>query len=246
MISEFPLRNRVKELRERIGLRQADLADAVGITRQTIIAIEKGRLNPSILISLKVSRMLREPVDYVFYLAPGIEALSVSEEQFEETNAAPRKGKKGRPKGSRKTKVVERIEDPEADAVEVSEEPEELADVTQIESLEVLPDVEILSPEVTAPVADEAPVMYEEEESSAYEAAQVAVAEVDDIRYELDRDSDASIEESQEEVEPDSSEVVEEPSAEVAFGAPAPEPEEQDRQSEVRETKSGQAIWDFF
>jgi len=54
-----------------LGIRQADLAREVGITRQTIIAIEKGRLNPSILICLKVARLLREPVDYVFYLAPG-------------------------------------------------------------------------------------------------------------------------------------------------------------------------------
>ena len=71
MKKESPLRNRVKELRARLGIRQADLARDVGITRQTIIAIEKGRLNPSIVICLKVARLLREPVDYVFYLAPG-------------------------------------------------------------------------------------------------------------------------------------------------------------------------------
>lgn len=71
MKKQSPLRNRVKELRARLGIRQADLAREVGITRQTIIAIEKGRLNPSILICLKISRLLREPVDYVFYLAPG-------------------------------------------------------------------------------------------------------------------------------------------------------------------------------
>ena len=70
MKNQSPLRNRVKELRARLGVRQADLARDVGITRQTIIAIEKGRLNPSILICLKVARLLREPVDYIFYLAP--------------------------------------------------------------------------------------------------------------------------------------------------------------------------------
>jgi putative transcriptional regulator len=68
MSSESPLRNRVKELRSRLGLRQTDLADEIGVTRQTIIAIEKGRLNPSIVVSLKVARVLREPVDYVFFL----------------------------------------------------------------------------------------------------------------------------------------------------------------------------------
>jgi putative transcriptional regulator len=47
MSTDSPLRNRVKELRSRLGLRQTDLADEIGVTRQTIIAIEKGRLNPS-------------------------------------------------------------------------------------------------------------------------------------------------------------------------------------------------------
>ena len=37
-------------------------------TRQTILAIEKGRLNPSVLLSLKIARVLREPAGYVFYL----------------------------------------------------------------------------------------------------------------------------------------------------------------------------------
>lgn len=68
MSGDSPLRNRVKELRSRLGLRQTDLADEIGVTRQTIIAIEKGRLNPSIVVSLKVARVLREPVDYVFFL----------------------------------------------------------------------------------------------------------------------------------------------------------------------------------
>jgi putative transcriptional regulator len=64
------LKNRVRELRQRLGLRQADLAGQIGVTRQTILAIEKGRLNPSVFISLKLARILREPVDYLFYLAP--------------------------------------------------------------------------------------------------------------------------------------------------------------------------------
>ena len=47
----------------------SDLAGEVEVTRQTILSIEKGRLNPSILICLKIARVLREPIDYVFYLA---------------------------------------------------------------------------------------------------------------------------------------------------------------------------------
>jgi putative transcriptional regulator len=62
------LRNRVRELRSRLNLRQADLAREVNVTRQTILAIEKERLNPSVVVSLKIARILREPVGYVFYL----------------------------------------------------------------------------------------------------------------------------------------------------------------------------------
>ena len=68
MNDDFALRNRVKEIRERLGIRQADLAADAGVTRQTVIAIEKGRLTPSVLIGLRIARVLREPVDYVFYL----------------------------------------------------------------------------------------------------------------------------------------------------------------------------------
>lgn len=62
------LKNRVRELRTALNLRQADLAVQVDVTRQTILAIEKNRLNPSIRLSLKIARVLGESVDQVFYL----------------------------------------------------------------------------------------------------------------------------------------------------------------------------------
>ena len=63
--------NRIREARRRLGLRQQDVADKVGVTRQTIIALEKGRLtNPSIQTCLLLGRLLGEPVDYLFYLVP--------------------------------------------------------------------------------------------------------------------------------------------------------------------------------
>ena len=68
MKTESDLKNRVRELRVRLDMRQSDLAREIGVTRQTILAIEKGRLNPSINIALRAARVLREPVDYVFYL----------------------------------------------------------------------------------------------------------------------------------------------------------------------------------
>lgn len=62
------LKNRVRELRTARNLRQADLARQVHVTRQTILAIEKDRLNPSVRLSLKIARVLGESVDRVFYL----------------------------------------------------------------------------------------------------------------------------------------------------------------------------------
>jgi putative transcriptional regulator len=87
-----PLRNRVKELRERLDVRQSELAREAGVTRQTVIAIEKGRLNPSILISLKIAKMLREPVDYIFYLQPGFDY----EQEARENAGRPKRGRKKR------------------------------------------------------------------------------------------------------------------------------------------------------
>jgi len=65
--------NCVRALRVRRGLRQSDLAGAVGVTRQTILAIEKGRLNPSILICLRIAATLEVPVDALFTLQRGHE-----------------------------------------------------------------------------------------------------------------------------------------------------------------------------
>ncbi len=70
MISNTVAKNRIRELRARLGLRQVDLAREIGVSRQSIIAIERCRLHPSVLLALRIARVLREPVDYVFYLVP--------------------------------------------------------------------------------------------------------------------------------------------------------------------------------
>ena len=253
MISEYPLRNRVKELRERVGLRQADLADAVGITRQTIIAIEKGRLNPSIVISLKVARMLREPVDYVFYLAAGTEAstLAVVNADGKTDGLGPRKGKKGRPKGSGKAKAagipVEEAAVEVAESAETSEADEIVEVVDADEIGDAYDDAEGSAP-AASEVAAEEPIEVaapgEEPPSPAYEAVEEVAAEMDDIRYELDRDAEAVVEEPQ--VELDVPEEIDEPASEPSFSTPTSDLEDQDSQSQIREGKSGQAIWDFF
>tara|TARA_R110001592_G_scaffold172042_2_gene410534 strand:- start:329 stop:589 length:261 start_codon:yes stop_codon:yes gene_type:complete len=62
--------NRVKAQRTRKGMRQSDLAQAVGVTRQTILAIEKGRLNPSILVCLRIAAALEQSINELFFLEP--------------------------------------------------------------------------------------------------------------------------------------------------------------------------------
>lgn len=60
--------NRLRELRARHGLTQAALAEAIGVSRQTIIAMEKGRYNPSVQIALLAAQVLDEPVESIFWL----------------------------------------------------------------------------------------------------------------------------------------------------------------------------------
>jgi len=61
--------NRVREKREALGLTQQELADRVGISRQSIISIEKGRYVPSVHSSLLLARALGEGVEILFQLA---------------------------------------------------------------------------------------------------------------------------------------------------------------------------------
>jgi putative transcriptional regulator len=64
---EIP-KNRVAEVRKAAHIKQADLAGAIGVTRQTIIAIEKGNYTPSIVLVLKLTKTLERPVEELFWL----------------------------------------------------------------------------------------------------------------------------------------------------------------------------------
>jgi putative transcriptional regulator len=70
MKSAERLSNRVRECRKRAGIRQSDLAEQVEVTRQTIIAIEKERFNPSVALGLRIARVLGESMDALFTLEP--------------------------------------------------------------------------------------------------------------------------------------------------------------------------------
>jgi len=58
--------SRVYKLRTKAGITQEELGDAVDVTRQTIIAIEKGNYIPSVLLALKIARFFEQPVEIIF------------------------------------------------------------------------------------------------------------------------------------------------------------------------------------
>jgi putative transcriptional regulator len=64
--------NRVRALRaDAGGMTQADLARRLGVTRQTVIAIEQGRYSPSLEVAFQIAQVFGLPLDAVFqYEAP--------------------------------------------------------------------------------------------------------------------------------------------------------------------------------
>jgi putative transcriptional regulator len=56
-------------LRQKRGITQEELAALVGVSRQTVIAIEKGRYIPSVLLALKIAKYFALPVEDIFFTA---------------------------------------------------------------------------------------------------------------------------------------------------------------------------------
>lgn len=68
-MSKTGLTNHVRQLRlYPPKLTQQELADQLGVTRQTIIAIENGRYAPSLALALKIARLMEKPVEEIFLL----------------------------------------------------------------------------------------------------------------------------------------------------------------------------------
>ena len=57
------MRNTVKRLRKQAGLRQEDMARELGVSRQTIIAVENDKYNPTLELAMKIARLLGLHVD---------------------------------------------------------------------------------------------------------------------------------------------------------------------------------------
>ena len=63
---EVPVKNSVRELRAQLDWTQADLADRLGVSRQTVNAIETEKYDPSLPLALKIGKTFRKPVEEIF------------------------------------------------------------------------------------------------------------------------------------------------------------------------------------
>ncbi|MDT0181722.1 helix-turn-helix transcriptional regulator [Microbacterium sp. ARD31] len=66
MVKPTRVTNSIRAVREDAGLTQAELAGRVGVTRQTLIAIEQGRYSPSLELAFQISRVFDRPIDDLF------------------------------------------------------------------------------------------------------------------------------------------------------------------------------------
>ena len=62
------MENKIRELRKAAGMRQEDLAEYLGVTRQTVIAIENDKYEPSLALAMRMARLLGTTVEELFRL----------------------------------------------------------------------------------------------------------------------------------------------------------------------------------
>jgi putative transcriptional regulator len=60
------IHNKVALLRQERGMTQEELASRVDVTRQTIIALEKGNYTPSVLLALKIAKVFKADIEKIF------------------------------------------------------------------------------------------------------------------------------------------------------------------------------------
>jgi putative transcriptional regulator len=64
------MRNDVRDLRQAADMTQAALAERLGVTRQTVIAIEQGRYDPSLPLAIRIAQLFGHAVEEVFHVDP--------------------------------------------------------------------------------------------------------------------------------------------------------------------------------
>ncbi|MBQ7887381.1 MAG: helix-turn-helix transcriptional regulator [Clostridia bacterium] len=60
------MKNRLEAMRKEKGIRQEDLAQALGVSRQTIISLEKGKYNPSLSLAFRLARYFGMSIEAIF------------------------------------------------------------------------------------------------------------------------------------------------------------------------------------
>ena len=58
--------NKIKEFRAKFDLSQLELAQKVGVRRETIVFLEKGKYNPSLKLAYDISRVFNQPIESIF------------------------------------------------------------------------------------------------------------------------------------------------------------------------------------
>jgi putative transcriptional regulator len=71
MVKPTRVTNRIRALREAAGITQADLARRIGVTRQTVIAIEQERYSPTLELAFQIARVFDLGLDDVFHYPEG-------------------------------------------------------------------------------------------------------------------------------------------------------------------------------
>ena len=64
------MRNALKELREQRGLSQGALAEQLGVSRQTVNALENGRYDPSLPLAFTIAALFERPIEQIFFPDP--------------------------------------------------------------------------------------------------------------------------------------------------------------------------------
>lgn len=64
--AEFMLKTKIKEYREKNNMKQSDLAELIGVRRETIVHLENGRYNPSLKMAMDIAKVFHVTVEEIF------------------------------------------------------------------------------------------------------------------------------------------------------------------------------------
>ncbi|MGI9261567.1 MAG: helix-turn-helix transcriptional regulator [Woeseiaceae bacterium] len=71
-MGQFNVRNQIRSLRQNAeNMTQQELADQIGVTRQTVVAIEKEKYSPSLEVAFRIAAIFEVPLEQVFWYDPG-------------------------------------------------------------------------------------------------------------------------------------------------------------------------------